>query len=162
MLEFETDNVVFILAFLSIFHILGGGALGVALRAVRTRPAGTRGCGVNLGLVIWGLMFGGFPLLMGLAAPILLPLQMLEIVVAFLVTFFFWDRIRDLFAKSNVMLALFGGIFFTVGCSAAGFLIKQKEWLMALLFGGLCGGLGAVILVLGIKQTLNPPADEDG
>lgn len=159
MVELANNNALFVLAFLSIFHILGGGALGVALRNIREQPAA--GCRSHFGLIIWGLMFGGLPLMMGVAEPLLLVFQLLEIVGALLATLFFWDRIRELLGRTNVMLTLFGGIFFAAGCAAAGFLIKEKEWFMALLFGGLFGGVGAVVLSVGIKQTLNPPADSD-
>jgi hypothetical protein len=97
------DSPLILFAFLSLFHILGGGVLGVAMRGLRLRPAGTRGCGINVGLTIWALGFGCAPLFIGLQAPWLFPFQLLELAVVFCVTFFFWDRIRELFGKPEML-----------------------------------------------------------
>jgi hypothetical protein len=149
------------LAFLSLFHLLGGGALGVALRPLRARPAGTRGCGVSIGLVVWAVMFGGIPLFMSLADPWLLPFQLLELVVAFLAAFFFWDQIRETFGKTNVVITAFGGVFFMAGCAALGFLIRERDWLLATVIGLLFSGLGLALVLFGLRRTLSSPADSE-
>ncbi len=133
--------------------------LGVALRGLRDRPAGGKGCGINLGLAVWGLMFGGLPLLMGLQEPGLLVVQLLVLVAACLATFFFWERIRELFSNTGVILTTLGGVFFVAGCLAAGLLLKQSDYLMALLFGLLFGGFGGAMIYLGLRMTLFPPAE---
>jgi hypothetical protein len=143
------------IAFLSVFHLLGGAAVGVALWELRVNGK------ANTMLLIWGLLFGGLPLAAGLGWPIMLPFQLGELVVAGGVTFFFWDRIRDLVSQTGVIVTLFGGVFFLVGCGAVSLLIHQREFLMAIVFGLSFGGVGLGGLVYGLRRTFNPPADGD-
>jgi hypothetical protein len=149
------------LAFLSIFHVLGGGGLGVALRPLRTRSGGTQDDRVSVPLAIWGLMFGGIPLLMAVEVPWLLPLQLLEMVVGFLATFLFWDHIRELLGQGYVLLILFGGVFFMAGSAASGMLLKEGDLWKGLLIGMLFGGLGLGMVILGLRRTFRPPPDPD-
>ncbi len=150
------EGSLLVLAFLSLFHILGGAGLGVALRPLR---AGDR---VNVGLAIWGAMFGGIPLFMSIETPWLLPIQLFEIAAAALLTFLYWERVRELLGNTAVMLIIFGGIFFMAGSGAAGMLIKQRDFGTAALFGGLFGGLGLLILLLGLRRLMAPPSDPEG
>ncbi len=152
------DSPLILFAFLSLFHILGGGVLGVAMRGLRMRPAGTRGCGINVGLTIWALGFGCAPLFMGLQAPWLLPFQLLELAVVFGVTFFFWDRIRELFGKPEMLKIAFGGVFFIAGCAAGGMLLKAGEIPMAAVFGLVFAGVGLAFILPGMRNMLKPPA----
>lgn len=152
------DSPLILFAFLSLFHILGGGVLGVAMRGLRLRPAGTRGCGINVGLTIWALGFGCAPLLIGLQAPWLFPFQLLELAVVFCVTFFFWDRIRELFGNPEMLKIAFGGLFFVAGCAAAGMLLKAGEIPMAAVFGLVFGGVGLALILTGMRKMLEPPA----
>lgn len=147
------ESPVAVLAFLSLFHLLGGGGLGVALRPLRS--AGS----INVGLAIWGAMFGGIPLFMSIEALWLLPIQLFEIAAAGLLAFFYWDRIQELFGNTNVWLILFGGIFFMVGSMAAGMLIKERDYAMAALFGVLFGGLGLAVLLWGLRRLVASPPD---
>jgi hypothetical protein len=143
------------LAFLSLFHVLGGAGLGIALRPLRV------GDRVNVGLAIWGAMFGGIPLIMSVETPWLLPAQFFLLAVAALLAFFYWDRIRELLGNANVLLILFGGVFFMAGSGAAGMLIEQRDFGMAALFGCLFGGLGLVVLLLGLRRLMAPPSDTE-
>lgn len=152
------DSPLILFAFLSLFHILGGGVLGVVMRGLRMRPAGTRGCGINVGLAIWALGFGCAPLFTVLQTPWLLPFQLLELAVAFCVTFFFWDRIRELFGKPEVFKITFGGVFFVAGCAAGGMLLKAGEIPMAAVFGLVFGGVGLAFILPGMRNMLKPPA----
>ena len=152
------DSPLILFAFLSLFPILGGGVLGVVMRGLRMRPAGTRGCGINVGLTIWALGFGCGPLLIGLQAPWLFPFQLLELAVVFCVTFFFWDRIRELFGKPEMLKIVFGGLFFVTGCAAGGTLLKAGEIPMAAAFGLVFGGVGLAFLLPGMRNMLKPPA----
>ncbi len=151
------DSPLILLAFLSLFHILGGGVLGVVMRGWRMRPAETRGCGMNVGLMIWALGFGCAPLFLGLQTPRLLPFQLLELAVVFCVTFFFWDRIRESFAKPEMIKIVFGGVFFVAGCAAGGMLLEARETLMAAVFGLIFGGIGLAFILPGMRNMLKPP-----
>lgn len=149
------DNPWFPIAFLSLFHLLGGAAVGIALWDLRL------GHEPNKMLLVWGLLFGGLPMLAALGWPAMLPFQLGEFVLAAGVTCFFWDRIRDLVGQTGVIVTLLGGVFFVSGCAAVGLLLPQREYLMAALFGVLFGGVGLAGLVFGLRQTLHPPADGD-
>jgi hypothetical protein len=116
---------------------------------------------VNVGLAIWGLVFGGIPLLMALDAPWLLPVQLFEMLVAFFVTFFFWDRIRELLSHNNVLLVLFGGVFFMVGSAATGILLKEGDFLMAAVIGLLFGGLGLALVLWGLRRIFKSTPDAE-
>jgi hypothetical protein len=96
---------------------------------------------------------------MAVEAPWLLPLQLVEMVVAFLATFLFWDRIRELLSRDNVLLVLVGGVFFMVGSAASGTLLKEGDHWKGLLIGVLSGGLGLGLVILGLRRTLRPPPD---
>lgn len=154
------DVLLIQLVFLSLFHILGGGGLGVALRGIRGAPLLT-GIRENLNLIIWALLFGGLPLVMGLANPVLLFIQILELVGACLVTLFFWDRIRELLGSANVLLILIGGIFFSAGCGTSGLLLKGGEILTAGLIGLLAGGVGLALIAFGLYRTFSTSDVED-
>ena len=150
------EGSLLVLAFLSLFHILGGAGLGAALRPLRD------GGKVNVGLAVWGAMFGGIPLLMSIEVPWLLPLQLFEIGAAGLLTLLYWERIQELLGNTAVLLILFGGVFFMAGSGAAGMLIKQRDYGTAALFGGLFGGLGLLVLLLGLRRLVTPPSDSEG
>lgn len=149
------ESPLLFLAFLSLFHLLGGAGLGVALRPLRLDGP------VNTGLAIWGAMFGGLPLFASIGAPWLLPFQLIEVTAAGLLAFFFWDRAQELLGKPNIGLILFGGIFFMVGSGAAGMLIKERDYGMAALFGTLFGGLGLAILLWGLRRLVGSPPDAE-
>jgi hypothetical protein len=149
------DNPWIFIAFLSVFHILGGAAVGIALRDVRL------GDKPNMMLLIWGLLFGGLPLAAAIGSPIILPFQLGELILAGGSTFFFWDRMQELLEQTGVVVILLAGVFFLVGCGAVGLLVQQREFLTAFLFGLTFGGAGLGGLVYGIRRTLNPPVEKD-
>ena len=151
---------LFPLAFLSIFHILGGAGLGVALRGLRRKRI-REGVRENLVLIIWSLLFGGLPLAMGLAYPGLFFFQILELGGACLVAFLYWDRIRELLGNTNLLLILFGGIFFSTGCGIGALLLKTGEVLRAVLVALPAGGLGLGLVVFGLYRSFFVPTDAE-
>ncbi len=116
---------------------------------------------MNVPLAVWGLMFGGIPLLMAAEVPALLPLQLLELVVAFLAAFFLWDRIQELLNQGNVLLVLCGGLFFMVGSAASGLLLKDGDLWKGLLIAMLFGGSGLGLVIWGLLRILRPPPNLD-
>lgn len=152
----DLDQPVFLLVFLALFHLLGGGALGVALRnIVRDR----QGCRDQAFLLIWGATFGGLPLLAGVSSIWLLTLQVAELTAGVLLTFFFWDQIRDLFGKPEIAMITVGGVFFAVGCTAFGLLLGERQVVSALALGGSFGGLGGPVCYLGLRRLFRKPGD---
>ncbi|MBN1318794.1 MAG: hypothetical protein JXA42_25160, partial [Anaerolineales bacterium] len=111
--------------------------------------------------IVWGAMFGGIPLLIGLSFRGLFLAQVLVLFAAFLTTFFFWDRIREMLNKPGIMLTLFGGIFFVSGCAALGLLINIGENGMSALFGLVFCGLGGFLVYFGLKKLFGPPDSLD-
>jgi hypothetical protein len=93
--------------------------------------------------------------------PWLLPLQLLEMAVSFLAAFFFWDRIRELLGQGNVLLVLFGGVFFMVGSAASGLLLRDGNLWKGLLIGMLFSGLGLGLVILGLLRIFRPSPDLD-
>jgi hypothetical protein len=114
---------------------------------------------VNMPLAIWGSLFGGIPLLMAAEAPWLLPVQLLEMAIAFVATFLFWDRIRELLGQGSVLLVLFGGLFFMVGSAASGLLLRDGNLWKGLLIGVLFGGSGLGLVAWGLLRVFRPPLD---
>lgn len=152
------DSPIIILAFLSLFHVLGGGAIGMAFRDIRL---GNKGCRDSFFFIVWGSMFGGIPLFFGISAPTLFPIQVLILLVSFFATFFFWDQIKDILGKTAIMTMIVGGVFFVVGCAAVGFLVKTGDLIMAILFGLVFGGLGGVLVYIGFRKSQEPPNDQE-
>lgn len=146
------DSPLIVLAFLSIFHVVGGGGLGVALRGFRQGEG-------SVPLVIWALLFSGIPLLMGLGIPWIWLIQLSEMLIACVVTFFFWDRICAVMGKSSVLLVLCGGIVFVVGSAVAGLLLKQGDYVPALAFGLLFVVVGLLFVYFGLRTLFKPPAN---
>ncbi len=134
----------------------------MALHPLRSRWGGAEAGKVNVPLAVWGALFSGIPLLMSVTVRWLLPLQLLETAVAFLVAFFFWDRIRDVLGHGYVLLILFGGIFFMVGSAASSMLLKEGNLWKGLLIGLLFGGLGLGMVILGLRRTFRPPDPGEG
>jgi hypothetical protein len=159
------DNPLVLLAFLSIFHIIGSVALANGLRTIwdwwRDKE---RGLGNGVYFVIWGAMFGCMPFAFGLSlaadnevgTPLVLLGQGIVWGTAFLIALLFWDDVVDWlrpFLHPNVFLVGFGGIFMLVGAAVASFTIRD-DILFGLLFGGIFMLIGGVFFAFGIWTLL--------
>jgi hypothetical protein len=159
------DSPLVLLAFLSIFHVIGAAALANGLRAIwdwqRDRE---RGLGNGVFFVVWGAMFGCMPFAFGLSlaaekeigTPLVLLGQAIVWGAAFLTALLFWDEVMDWlrpFLHPNVFLIGFGGVFMLVGAAAASFTIRD-DVLFGLLFGGIFIFVGGVIFALGVWNLL--------
>jgi hypothetical protein len=142
------------LAFISIFHVLGGGALGLTLRSLRK--------GINftkIFLLVWGTMFGCMPLAIGVQnfaqanMTYLFVAEILVLIGAIGVTAFIPDWILDTFKSPEVMTIGAGGLFFFIGVAVGGATIKTDP-IFALLFGGVFAGAGALLLYRGLRTML--------
>ncbi|MBI5653043.1 MAG: hypothetical protein HZC40_21735 [Chloroflexi bacterium] len=148
-------GILGILGFLSIFHIIGGAAIGFTLRGLRD------GFSIRVPfMLIWGAGFGGLPLIMGfvmfaqMEMPYLVLAQIFIFIGAILVTALTPDWYLDVFKSKEVGAIGFGGIFLLVGIAVA-VVSFREEPLVALVFGGIFGGVGAFVFWSGIKTLLN-------
>lgn len=149
------------LAFLSIFHVIGGAALGLTVRGWVDNPT-RENLGGRIFLLVWGGMFGCMPLTFGLQEePRLLIAQLAVLLTAFAVPYFWRDRLRELASEQYIVMLVFGGIFLLAGLIAGSFMIREGEWLVALLFGGIFSLVGGGIFFGGLKQLFGDPPDDE-
>lgn len=142
------------LGFVSIFHIIGGIAVGVGLRRLY------HGLSLQpLFFLVWGGFFGGMPLLIGaseLAEKGMLIFFVAEIAIllgTILVAALIPDWIIDGFKSTSIYLMLFGGAFLIVGL-LAGLSTLREQLLAGLILLFLFGGTGVAILAIGLRQLL--------
>ena len=147
---------LFPLAFLAIFQVVGGLAAGSGLRTVffERTPNG-------MGLVVWGLGFGGIPALIGIAIALDagIPILSLSGPVVFLGAllsglFILPGLVREYGVSTLVSIAI-GTLFMVIGFGVGVGLIRQREVLTGLLFGGIFGLVGALICSLGVWALIS-------
>ncbi len=139
-------DALFIFLFLGAFHIIGGTTLGNTLRRIHG--------GVSLELVyqaIWGFGFGGLPLVIGVLVfqaerSVFLIAEIGVLAIAILVPLFAPAEWLRGFETPRIRLMFVGGILFLVGAGVA-LLYRQVDLNVALLFGSVFAGAGAVILL---------------
>jgi len=158
------DSPLGLLAFLSLFHVIGAMALAYGLRGVWSGLREKKpGVGSRLFFVLWGAMFGCMPFAFGLGlatedggTPFVLLGQALIWGSVFLIALLAWDDILDWlrpFLHADVFLVAFGGLFMLVGTGVAA-LIARDELLFGLLFGGIFTLVGGLCFALGVWRLL--------
>ncbi|RME43082.1 MAG: hypothetical protein D6796_13540 [Caldilineae bacterium] len=153
----------FELAFVSLFHIIGAGAVGNAVYRLWLAARGEEGGTVFVAIffLIWGTLFGCGPLAIGFdpQRPVwFLPAQVTIWSVAFIVAAFFQRRLlawaRPLFSIQTGLIVL-GGVFMLAGVIAGSVALKNEGALLtALLVGAVFGMIGFGIFLLGLVQLL--------
>ena len=147
-------------AFISIFHVIGGVALGTTLRGWADNPT-RENLGGRVFFLVWGSMFGCMPLVFGLQTGFsMLAAQLAVLLVAIVVPFFWLERLRELVSDQNVVRIGFGGIFLIAGLAAGGFLLREGEWLFAVLFGGTFTLLGGGFFLSGLLKLLRGASED--
>ncbi len=143
------------LLFLSVFHLIGGIAVGAGLRQLLARQFNCRA----IFFIIWGLGFGLGPLLGGIATltsshtPYLIVVEIAAFVVPLLITAFIPQDYLSNFTTPPVTGTVFGLIFFLVGAGLLVMLWQTEIWL-ALLFG-ICFMLGgAAATISSVRSAL--------
>lgn len=159
------DNLLVMLGFLSIFHIIGAVALAYGLRGVWSWLRGKeRYAGSALFFVLWGAGFGCMPFAFGLGlaadkeggTPLVLLGEGIIWGSVFLIALLAWDEVLDWlrpFLHVDFFLIAFGGIFMMVGAGAGSFIIRD-DLLMGLLFGGIFVLVGGLLLAIGVRNLL--------
>jgi hypothetical protein len=144
------DSPLILFAFLSLFHILGGGVLGVAMRGLRLRDKRRVD---DLGAGVW--LRSAFH---WAAGPMAFSLSVARTGGGFLRDVLFLGSDQRVVRQTRDAKDRFGGLFFVAGCAAAGMLLKAGEIPMAAVFGLVFGGVGLVLILTGMRKMLEPPA----
>jgi len=156
------ENPLFLLAFVSLFHIIGAAAVGTAVRNIWLAVRGEGGAIFSsIFFLIWGSLFGCGPLAFGLepGQPAwLLPAQIAIWGTAFSIAALFGrsalEWVRPLLSIQTGLIVL-GGIFMLAGVIAGSVALKSESGLLeALLMGAVFGMIGFGIFLLGLVQLL--------
>ncbi len=148
------QSALFMMAFLGIFQVIGGLAIGSGLRGLRTHG------GSSLFLLIWGAGFGGIPLLMSLLILALsnYPLFALIGPIVFLgaigFSIFLLPRLLQDFDAGTLITLGMGAIFLFVGLGVGVLLLLQRQFGMALIFGGIFTLVGGLLCAVPIGALI--------
>ncbi len=152
------DMSLYLLGFLSLFHILGAAAMGSAVRGIWRVIGGQEESVFGyLFFLIFGGMFGCFPLAFGLQGDVPLWVfqgQLLILGITFLTAAFLGPTLlswlRSLF-NINTGLIILGLAFITAGLFGGYMMLNQGEEVTPSLMVGIIFGLiGVGIILLGI------------
>jgi hypothetical protein len=145
----------FLLAFLLPFHVTGGAAVGVALRGVLQDDFALSNVFRQGFLLVWGLMFGGIPLLLGLSEGVgwLVAFQLCAFLGTIALVAVFHPWLRELYSQPGMMVGTFGLVFLVIGVGV-GFTFPGEENSVGLILALAFGGTGAVITAVGIWLML--------
>ena len=142
-------------AFLSLFCLIGGAAIGSVVRTWRKRGPSFN----STFLLIWGGLFGGIPIFMGTVmfgahgAFYLLGLQVGLFIGIILVVAFVPDLYLESFDMDKIAPVAFGGLFLLIGV-VLGVVLITSNLLMAIIFFVAFGGAGALFFVQGLRAAL--------
>jgi hypothetical protein len=146
---------LFPIGFLGLFQLIGGIALGNGLRSLISQRSGA-----EFFLIIWGLGFGGIPLLIGsvFAAASGNPLLMLVgpsiYLGAILFGMLLLPWLVEAIGGGLLTLLAMGLLFMSIG-SVAGFaMLRQGEIVGGLLFGIIFFAVGALLSGTGIWSLI--------
>ena len=151
----EEQPLGFLLTFLLPFHMGGGVALGIALHRLMQDGFTFSNLTDNGFLLIWGMMFGGLPLLFGLAVgpAWFMLLQLAVFLGTIIVVAFYYEWLRDLYSHPAMFLATFGLIFLLIG-AALTFSVLGQGNADSLLIGLILAGIGGLITLGGVLWLL--------
>ncbi len=142
------------LGFVGLFHVIGGIAMGFALRGLRGGFSGN-----TVFLLVWGGMFGCLPLAIGWNAlgaagrPEFFALELGIFIAAILITALMPDSLLESLKSPQVAPVAFGGLFVLIGIGVGAIMI-QTDLLPALLFGGCFAGAGGLVFISGLAKVL--------
>jgi len=156
------ETPIGLLGFLSIFHIIGGIALGSTFnRIVRNR----RLDGQAIFFIVWGGMFGCMPLTFGSQTESwVLFAQVGILALAIVLPFAFGGSLREGFRQPGLQNVVFGGIFLIVGMIALGFAIrlipKDTAAFGVLAFALIFSAVGVPVFIKGLREVVEIDEEE--
>jgi hypothetical protein len=153
-------GVFTLLGHTAMFHILGGGALGIGSRQLRNaRLSGGRR--TIPFLMFWGVLFGAIPLALGAVLQdwALLAGQGAILVASFAITFFLSEPARDFVGRQYVFMIGFGALFMVAGGVTTWLMLRGNTQTVsgALTFGSLFYLVGTLALAAGLAQWVRGP-----
>ncbi len=150
------NSAIGMLGFLSIFHIIGGVAVGGAVRhVIRGRIA----CNTPF-IVMWGLIFGLAPLFIGFGwfsshgALAFIAVELVIFFGALAVVAFTPDWFVEAFDIPTLSGIAFGGLFLVIGIAVGVLLATNSEPFMAIIFFGAFTGAGGLVLINGLHKLM--------
>ncbi len=144
-----------LLGVLSVFHIIGGAALGLALQ--RWRAVRSKGEPWTPPLVFWwGPLFGGMPLLFGLVTAEwgILAAQVVIFVASVAIAFWLSEPLKEALGRRYLFFTILGLVFMLVAALVSWLMLRgdsPRAW-QALLFGGLFYAAGSLAFCAGLMQ----------
>ncbi len=142
------------LAFVCLFHLIGGIAIGSALRGLRS------GFSTNtIFFLVWGSIFGCVPLAVGwnefgkTGGLGFFALELGVLVAAILIAALMPDTLVESLKSPQVAPIAFGGLFVAIGIGV-GAIMAQSDLLPALFFGSCFAGAGGLVFVSGLTKLL--------
>jgi hypothetical protein len=145
----------FLMVFLLPFHLGGGAALGFALRSMFKEGFKPASITRNGFFLIWGSMFGGLPLVFGLAmgSGRFFLLEVAIFLGAIVLVAVAYDWLRELYSQPGMFVASFGFVFFLIGAALTTTFLSEGEP------GGLPVGLvfcavGGLVTLAGVWMLL--------
>ena len=155
----ETKEHLVLLAFLSLFHIVGGVVFGSSLRSLSRRITGR-----SVFLLVWSLFFGGVPLLMYLQSDWPWWVHATRAVVLIgsaVLGFFLKDSLQGLLQQGHIVTMILGGVFMTTGTGLVASRIVAEGFPLGLLMGSIFFLVGLGIFVLGFRGWKKKTQDDD-
>lgn len=144
-----------LLGVLSVFHIVGGAALGLALR--QWCGARARGAPWTPSLLFWwGPLFGGLPLLFGLVTAEwgILAAQVVILAASVAIAFWLSEPLKEALGRRYLFFTILGLVFMLVAALVSWLMLRggsSKAW-QALFFGGLFYAAGSLAFCAGAMQ----------
>ncbi len=148
------NDPIVALGFVSIFHIIGGVAVGSALRGLRKGFTFRK-----VFFLVWGVLFGCMPLALGAqtflktSAIYLFAMEVFVLAGAILGAALIPDWVLESYNSADLFRIGFGGLFFLIGLITGTELVRT-DLVAGLVFGGIFGGVGAAMLFFGLRSLL--------
>ena len=145
----------FLIAFLMPFHVGGGVAIGVALHRIIQAGFALRQFRDDFFLLLWGVLFGGLPLVFGLTAGAswVIVLQLALFLGSAVVVVWRYEWLRDLYRQPGMFVATFGLLFAIVGLSLTASMLSEGTS-EGLLIGSVFAGTGGLMFLVGVWLLL--------
>ncbi len=150
-----SSNPLVAIIFLSLFHVIGGSALGWSLRQFLARQFGC----MTWFFIVWGGMFGLLPLIVGTAIfsqmhlTYLVGAQVVVLAAAIAIAAFVPPDFLQSFSSSNFIMLGLGGLFVLIGSAIFAF-GGTRNLNTSLPASAIVIFVGGVFFVLGIIYAL--------
>jgi hypothetical protein len=151
----DLDDALSVLIFLCIFEVIGGAAVGTGLRGFLRLSPRVPGCF----MMIWGLGFGGIPLLIGGGTmlmggnPAFFYAQAFVFLSAVVIVALLPQELLETNQQGKYQAAIVGAIMFVIGAALLVLLWGDADT-PVILGGGAITLVGAVLLIRGVVNAL--------